>query len=41
MVWSSWASSSASRISATVCGRKALRFSGRLIVIRAMPAALW
>jgi hypothetical protein len=37
---SSRASQKASYISATVSGRKALRFAGRLIVTRAMPPAL-
>jgi len=40
-IFSSWrASSSARIISVTVCGRNALRTSGRLMVILAMPPAL-
>jgi hypothetical protein len=40
MVWSFRASSSAWIISSTVSGRNALRTSGRLIVIFAMPSVL-
>ena len=41
IVASSRASSSARIISTTVCGRNALRTRGRLIVIFAIPSALW